>query len=101
MAILMGIALLVCEFMRRVTTLFSLQLEQIEINVFLTSSEMNELASRVFLISLVKMASRSESSILFILLESSFSVMTAFLLKFDLRLSISLMMSGISILILD
>lgn len=101
MAILIGMALLVCELMRRVRTLLSLQFEQIEINVFLTSSDMNELVSKVFLMSLVKIASRSESSIFFILLESSFNVMTAFLLRFDLRLSISLMISGINILMLD
>lgn len=60
---LIGTAREVCEFIRRLTTLFSLQLEQIEINALRTSSEMKEFASRVFFKSFENIESSSESNI--------------------------------------
>lgn len=58
---LIGIALEVWAVVKRETTLVSLQLEQTVTRTFLTSSEMKELVSRDFLISLLKIKSRSES----------------------------------------
>jgi hypothetical protein len=65
MAVLMGIALDIWEEFSIVSTLLSLQFEQIVINAFFTYSEMNELASKLFLISFEKMRSNYESSIFF------------------------------------
>lgn len=96
---LIGTARDVCEFIRRLTTLFSLQLEHIEINALLTSSEIKEFASRVFFKSLENIESSSESSILVSLFDISYNVITAFLLKLDLRLSTNFITSGTSILI--
>lgn len=53
----MGTALDVCELKSNVTTLFSLQLEQIETKALLTYSEINELASNVFFRSLANITS--------------------------------------------
>lgn len=61
---------------------------------FLTYSEMNELASRAFLISFEKTKSKDESKALFIVVTSSFSRMTAFLLRVDLKLSLIFAISG-------
>lgn len=85
MTCLIGMALVVWEAVSKETTLDSLQLEQTVTRTFLTSSEINELASRDFLISLLKMRSSSESSPFLTLRASSLSVTTAFLLNEDLR----------------
>ena len=85
-AIFIGIALDVCEVVRDVITLCSLQFEQRHTNDFLTSSEMKEFASRAFLISFEKMMSKNGSRDLFIFCDSSFTVTTAFLLSVDLKL---------------
>ena len=69
-ASLMGTALEVWEFISKVITRLSLQLEQTEFNVFLTSYEMNEFASRVFFKSLANSESKSVSSIFFTLFDS-------------------------------
>ncbi len=65
-----GMALEVCAAVRSVKTFVSLEFEQIETKAFLTSSEMKEFASRAFLISLLKIKSKSESKLLFTLWES-------------------------------
>lgn len=62
MAVLMGIALEICELLSMVSTLVSLQLEQIVINALLTSSEIKEFVSKLFLINLEKMRSNSVSN---------------------------------------
>jgi hypothetical protein len=96
MTCLIGIAREVCEFVSKVRTLLSLQFAQTDTNAFLTYSEMKEFASRVLLISFVKTKSTSESSCLLTLFESSFSAITAFLLREDLKLSANFMRSGVS-----
>jgi hypothetical protein len=69
------------------TTLASFELVDIEINAFLTYSEIKEFVSRVFLINLVKIKSSSVSKCLFKNEDKSLIVITAFLLKEDLKLS--------------
>lgn len=91
---LIGMALDVWAVVNSETTLFSLQFEHTVTRTFLTSSEMKELASNDFLISLLKMRSISESSPFFTLAANSFKVTTAFLLRVDLRFSTNLMISG-------
>lgn len=88
--ILMGMAREDRAFIKRFKTFDSLPLEHIEINALLTSSEMKEFVSSVFLSNFVKIESSSVSRPFFILLDKSFKVITAFLLRFDLRLSTSL-----------
>lgn len=94
-----GTALDVWEFVSNVTTLLSLQFEHMELSVFRTYSEMKELASNVFFNNFEKTASNSESSNFLHLLESSFKVITAFLLRLDLKLSTNLIIYGVKILI--
>lgn len=96
---LIGIAREVWDVVRRDTTLLSLQFEHTVTKTFFTSSEINELVSRDFLISLLKIMSSYESRPLFILRASSFKVTTAFLLKDDLRFSTNLIISGTMLLI--
>ena len=93
---LTGTALEVCELMSKPTTLPSLQLEHTDTSALLTSSDMKEFASSVFFSSLVNIESSYVSSIFLTLLDRSWSVMTAFLLKLERRLSPSRITSGVS-----
>jgi hypothetical protein len=56
MAVLMGMAREIWEFVSEVTTFPSLQLEHMVIRALFTSSEMKELVSKLFLMSLEKIS---------------------------------------------
>ncbi len=70
----------------KVITLLSLELEDIEMRAFFTSSEINEFVSNVFFISLLNIIYSYESKFFFITFDNSFIVITAFLLNEDLKL---------------
>jgi len=95
----MGIALETCEVFSEFNTLVSLELEQTVTKAFFTYSEINVLVSRDFFINFENIRSNSVSSCLLSLIDSSFTTTSALLLSVDLRLSESLITSGIIILV--
>lgn len=101
MLCLIGKALEVCILISNVTILFSLELEATEMRALFTYYDMKEFASNVFFISLLKTTYSSLSKAYFIVLASSFIVITAFLLSEDLKLSTCLIISKERLFIVD
>ena len=99
-AVLTGIAREIWVLLSKVITFASWPFEQTAIRAFFTSSEMKEFVSRVFFISLEKISSRSQSSCFFNWVYISLMIITPFLLRVDLRLSVSFMISGTMALVM-